>query len=115
MNSTETHPLLYFISGGLLLLPFVLGWWWLFRRFRQRFKTARHYSVLALVTLVCLLIYGGLWAHAGVYIGGKTGDLLWAPSAVLIMGIIWAFWPVVALTLILTVVRIIKKGNRAND
>lgn len=109
---TLNFVLLMFPFFVLLLFPFVIIWFIVFNRFKASIKNALNYSVLSLITLICLFLYCGITVRIGFYIRGNTGLIIENISTATIWVLVYMLWPLVILTLILFVFYLRKKYGK---
>jgi hypothetical protein len=68
------------ITGLLILIPFALAWYLLFRLIKKRLETFLSYSFLTFCTNIALMAYCGLGVGIFSNIDGQFGDLVMGVS-----------------------------------
>jgi len=94
----------------ILLIPFGLFWFLLFRRFKKNITTSLNYCVLILLTLLALDGYFILAAQLSlIKINDTVSVLVWGVSYLTFMIL---FWPTIAVLILTTIFVIRKKVNK---
>jgi hypothetical protein len=108
MDNYDIRALIAFL---ILLIPFGLIWFRIFRHLKNRLTTTLSKWVMTLISLVCFFVYFYLMFWLGMAIDGIIGDSMASASFCTIVFLIFPLIIVFIVTLILTIGYYVKKAD----
>jgi hypothetical protein len=114
MTDTDSNTITYLITGLLILLPFGLLWYLLFRLIKKYLKTFLSYSFLTFCTNIALMAYCGLSVAIFANIGGQFGGLAMAVSYAITLTSTILILPTLIITIVLFIVYLVGNKNKAD-